>query len=566
MNNSLKKKLFIISFLFLSCTAAYRGVADNDFVNIDDDVYITDNPVVKRGLTVDGMKWAFTTNHGNFLHPVTWLSHMTDYTLFGAAPRGHHIMALFVHIINSVLLFILLCKMTGAVWRSGFVSILFALHPLHVESVAWAAERKDLLCALFWNLTILAYVRYIEKPGIKEYLAVIAFFIFGLLSKPMIVTLPIVLLLLDIWPLERYRKRLKNGYKGAGLIIEKIPLLILSLVFSFQVVLSQSKGGALKSLDLFPMDARMSNALISYIEYIKKMIFPFNLAVFYPHPEKAYPLQAALSALFLISVTVIALKKITDKPFLTVGWLWFLITLFPVIGFIQVGGHAMADRYTYISLTGLFIVLGWAVPDRVVKGRINAFILCCVVCSVIVLSMLGAMNQVKYWKNSISLFAHAVSVTELNYLAHGNLGLALYDAGDMQGALRHYEEALKIRPDSIETNNNLGLLLMNFNKWDEAVTRFEKVLSLKPDYGKAHNNLGMALAANGVMDGAISRFRQAIIINNDNNEAHYNLAIALEIEGDRKGAIKHLREVLRIEPGDQEAALRLNALLRAWNR
>jgi hypothetical protein len=365
-------KIIICILLTLSTFAVYWQVQDHDFINFDDDVYITNNLNVQAGLTIESVKWAFTTSHPPYWHPVTWLSHMLDYQLYGLNPKGHYLTNLFLHITSVLILFIVLLRMTGKLWQSGFVAAMFAFHPLNVESVAWLAERKNILSTLFWLMTMWAYTHYAEKPTIKRYSLVFLFFTLGLMSKPMLVTLPFVLLLLDYWPLRRFKfrqersrdeileKNIANKSEVFRLVLEKVPLFLLTIGLSIVTFYTQKMAGAVRSLDLFSLETRFTNAMFSYLEYLQKMIWPSGLSILYPHPGNALPAwQGIVCGMVLVGITIISIRLIRKTPYFAVGWFWYLGTLIPVIGIVQVGGQAMADRFTYIPLIGIFIVIAW---------------------------------------------------------------------------------------------------------------------------------------------------------------------------------------------------------------
>ena len=382
----LRRDVLVCLFLIITTFAVYWQVHNHDFINLDDDLYITENDQVQKGLSRESVVWAFTTTHAANWHPLTWLSHMVDFQLYGLNPKGHHLTNVFFHLLNTLLLFFVLQRMTGALWRSGFVAALFALHPLHVESVAWVAERKDVLSTLFWLLTIWAYTWYVERPRRTRYLLTLLTFTLGLMAKPMLVTLPFVLLLLDYWPLGRFQVgQLDTALSAPGqaslstrsvwsqtlrLIWEKAPFFALAAASSIVTFLVQKGGGAVRPWERFPITIRIANGLVSYVKYMGKMIWPSDLAVFYPHPGASLPIwQAVAAGLLLLSISIAAIRLAKNHPYLAVGWLWYLGTLVPIIGFVQVGGQALADRYTYVSLIGLFIIIAWGVSDIVAKWR-----------------------------------------------------------------------------------------------------------------------------------------------------------------------------------------------------
>lgn len=449
--------------LIVATLAVFQQLPEYDFVNIDDYYYVTENVHVTRGLTREGIIWAFTTLHANNWHPLTWLSHMLDCQLFGLKPGMHHLTNLLLHMANSTLLLLVLKRMTGALWRSAFAAALFALHPLHVESVAWVAERKDVLSTLFWLLTVWGYAGYVEYPGRNRYLLVLLFFALGLMAKPMLVTLPFILLLLDYWPLGRV-KLWESREGGSGgiqrssalhLVREKIPFFALTLASGIVTVVAQYKGGAVRSLNLLPLDVRIANALVSYVGYIGKMIWPQHLAIFYPHPGALPTWQVVGAGLLLLSLSIILLRAAGRFPYLGVGWLWYLGTLVPVIGLVQVGDQAMADRYTYVPLIGLFVLIAWGIPDLMARWRYRQIALTISAVIVVFCCTVSTWSHVKHWRNGTALFTHAVNVTADNALAHDGLGFALARQGRLDEAIAHYSEALRIKPGYAKARYNL---------------------------------------------------------------------------------------------------------------
>jgi tetratricopeptide (TPR) repeat protein len=529
-------------FLIVGTLTVFWQVQHHDFIELDDRVYVTDNDHVQAGLTKEGVVWAFTTFHAANWHPLTWLSHMLDCQLFGVRPGMHHLTNLLIHIANSILLLLVLNTMTGALWRSAFVAALFALHPLHVESVAWVSERKDVLSTLFWLLTMWGYARYVDHPGLNRYLMVLLLFALGLMAKPMLVTLPFVLLLLDYWPFGRVqlRQSSKGSYTEAQgssafhLVLEKAPLFALAAVSSVLTLLAQYKAGALKTLDIIPVEFRSANALVSYMSYIGKMIWPHNLAVFYPHPGMVPMWQAVGAGLFLVCLSILFVIPVGAGrrfPYLTVGWLWYLGTLVPVIGLVQVGSQAMADRYTYIPLIGLFIMISWSSYDFV-RGWRNTRVVLAISTGVVLLALMACTwVQVGLWKNSTTLFKHAFNVTDNNYKAHNLMGIALERQGRLKEALRQYSEALRIKSDYPEAYYNTGNVLMRQKRLKEALRQYSEALRIKPEYPEAHNNMGVALARQGRLKEAINHFYAALRIKPDFSDAHDNLGVALAQQG-----------------------------------
>ena len=604
-------------FLVLATLTVYWQVGNYEFVNLDDDQYIVENSHVQKGLTSESVTWAFTTNHMANWHPLTWLSHMLDFQLYGLNPKGHHLANVVFHLLNTLLLFLVLQRMTGGLWRSGLVAALFALHPLHVESVAWVAERKDVLSTLFWILTLWAYLGYVKRPGVKRYLLTLVPFALGLMAKPMLVTLPFVMLLLDYWPLERIQLGQSFlGHTGQShpsiiakkprtqvfrLLMEKTPFFALAAVSSVVTFIVQKSGGAVVALEVYPLNIRIANAMLAYVSYIVKMIWPQNLAVFYPHLGQSLPMwQAVLAGLMLAVISVLVIRVGRRYPYLPVGWLWYVGTLVPVIGLVQVGAQAMADRYTYVPLIGLFIMVAWGVPDLVGSWRYAKPALTVAAASLLVALMVCTSFQVKHWKNSLSLFEHALRVTinnsqihnnlanvltqkgmlqeaithytkaleiSPNYAdAHTNLGVALAKQGRLEDAIKHYSAALRIKPKSPETHNNLGVALYSQGDVLGAIENYMTAVQLKPDYAEAHNNLGNGLAQQGRLAEAKVHYAKALTIRADYPEAHNNLGVALARQGKFHEAINHFTEALRLKDDYAQARANLKLALEEVRR
>jgi Tfp pilus assembly protein PilF len=556
----------ICLFLIMVTLVAFGQVKHNKFINLDDDLYVTDNPHVKEGLTFKGVLWAFTTMYSGYWHPMTWLSHLFVYDLFGLNPVGHHIANLLFHVANTLLLFLLFQRMTAALWRSGFVAALFALHPLHVESVAWVAERKDVLCAFFWMLTMWAYISYVGKPKFHRYLLVVLCFILALLSKPMAVTLPFVLLLLDYWPLGRLQfVKLKNDDRQRTsifrLISEKVSLFFITAVLSWLTILATSKSGAVATIGKLPLEIRIGNALISYVMYISKMLWPQGLAVLYPHPI-ILPLWEVVGAtLLLVVMTVLVIRVGWKRPYYMVGWFWYLGTLVPVMGLVQVGVQAMADRFTYLPLIGLFIMIAYGVPDLLTGWRYRRVVLITSASLVLLILMITTRSQVKLWQNSITVFNHTLQVTKDNSIIHNNLGVTLARQGKDQEAIFHYKKALEITSNYADAHYNLGSLLARQGKEQEAVTQFIETLRIKPDYAQAHNHLGLILAKQGKIQEALAHLVEAVRLNPNYSEAHFNFGIVLLRQRRIEEAIAHFNQVLRINPNDDRVYQNLGVVL-----
>ena len=528
--------------LVIVTLAVYWQVLNHDFVDFDDDIYVTENPHVQKGLTIEGIKWAFTTTHAANWHPLTWLSHMLDCEIFGLNPSGHHLTNLLLHLGNTLLLFFILEQMTGTLWRSAFVAALFALHPLHVESVAWVAERKDVLVTFGGMLSLLAYQRYVQQHRLISYLLILIFLSLGLMAKPMLATFPFLFLLLDFWPLKRFQwctDRLCKGEKGTALAVrnslqlirEKVPLLVPVVISSIITFKAQLSSGAVSSLDAFSLKVRVANAFVSYASYVVKAIWPVHLGVFYPHPGDLLPCwQAVGSAVLVAAACFGAIRVSTRYPYVLVGLFWYFGTLIPVIGLVQVGEQAMADRYTYIPLIGLFIIVAWGVPKLSSGLARRKKWLAAAATVLISILMVLTWQQVQYWKNSITLFEHSIKVTSNNYKLHYNLGVALVKEGRIDEAVGHYSEALRIQPDSLNAHYNLGNVLARQGRIDEAIAHYLKVLRINPDYAAAHTNLGIALIGKKKFERTIYHFQEALRITPDDINAKNNLKNAL---GDR---------------------------------
>jgi tetratricopeptide (TPR) repeat protein len=548
----------VICFVLILVTfATFYPVINHDFIDYDDNDYVTENPHVKAGLTLDGVIWAFTAGHSGNWHPLTWLSHMLDCELFGTKAGRHHLMSLLIHIINTVLLFVVLRKMTGALWPSAFVAAAFALHPLHVESVAWIAERKDILSGLFWILTMAAYLQYVKRPGKVKYMLTGVVFALGLMAKPMLVTLPFVLLLLDFWPLERFHWRSFHRLVG-----EKAPLFVLSAISSVVTFVVQQRTGAVARIEQVALDGRAANAFISYVAYIVKMIWPSRLAVFYPYPAGKISIWlAVLAALFTIGISIFVICLARNRKYLLVGWFWYIGVLVPVIGLIQVGGQARADRYTYLPSVGIFIIAAWGAAELLDKRRYRKTILSVSAGLVICAMLLCTRIQVRHWKNSFTLFRHAVEVTENNYVGHTGLGKALRAQGKVDEAINQYHQALRTKPDYAITHYNLGNALLVQGKVEEAINEYRQAVHIEPNYAAAHTNLGGTLAMKREFDEAIACFRQVVQLEPNEARNHYNLGHALELKGSIDEAINEYGRALEINPNHSNARARLEAAL-----
>lgn len=560
-------KLLIILLLIIMTIAAYWQLTECDFISFDDNLYVTENRQVQSGITIEGIIWAFTTFHAGNWHPLTWLSHMVDCQLYGLNPMGHHWTNLLFHMANTLLIFFIFQKITEAIWKSAFVATLFALHPLHVESVAWVAERKDVLSTFFGLLMIVAYYHYVNKPSITKYIFIILFLSLGLMAKPMLVTMPFVLLLLDLWPLKRLNLSLNQPPGQTSnlipLIQEKIPLFILATISISLTFLAQQSSGAVQSLELIPINYRIANALIAYSGYFIKAIWPQYLSVFYPHLGINQPVWKVVSStLFLIGTCFGAIRASKKYPYMLVGLLWYIITLLPVIGLIQVGAQSMADRYTYIPLTGLFVIFTWGMHDLLSKNEkyLNSILSLSAVIIISALSLIS-FNQVKHWKNSTALFENAINVTDDNWLAHNNLGAELYNKEKLDESVFHFQKALKIKPLYFSALYNLGKAYHKKDKLDKATFYYNNALKIKPEHEDTHNNLANLLFAQGRLDEAATRYNLILKINSDNADVHNNLGYLLITQEKHKEALLHFNEALRINPEHADAHYNLGLLM-----
>jgi tetratricopeptide (TPR) repeat protein len=565
------RRTFVVVALLLSLitVVVYWQVQNHDFVNYDDHLYVTENWRVQAGLNWDNIVSAFSQIHDANWHPLVLLSHMLDCDVFGLRAGGHHLTNVIFHLTNTLLLFLVLNKATGAIWRSAFVAALFAVHPSHVESVAWVSERKDVLSTLFWVLSMWTYVRYTRLPTVNRYLLTLLCFSAGLMAKPMLVTLPFVLLLLDYWPLRRfelpwlqrggYEKGIGIGLFGRGkigilpLLVEKLPLLVLSAGACAITFVAQKAGGAMGSLDEYSLGTRLGNSVLAYVSYVGKTFWPKGLAVFYPYPA-AVSLWKALGAGFLLLFISAAVIRVARRcPYLVVGWLWYIGTLIPVIGLVQVGAQSMADRYTYIPAIGLFVMVAWGIWDIVGDQKYAKVAVGAVSALVVLVLAYGTTLQVSHWKDSVALFQRALAVTENNPVAHNNYGLALEERGNLDEAVFHYRAALQIKPDFSEVHNNLASALEE--KEDSVGARFHysQAIRMWPDFAEAHNNFAGILKTAGELDEATSHYFEALRINPNFAEAHNNLAVLLAEQGDLDKAVVHYFEALRIRPVFAEA-------------
>lgn len=503
---------------------SYWPVRHYGFVRYDDPDYVSENPHIKQGLTWHAVSWSLTSGYASNWHPLTWVSHMVDVQLFGVNAGAHHVTNVVLHLVTTLLLFLALARMTGAVWRSVFVAGLFALHPLHVESVAWIAERKDVLSALCWMATILAYVGYARDPRLRRYLLVAACFALGLMAKPMVVTLPFVLLLLDFWPLRRLS--FAGGHQTLrALLVEKIPLFALSVASSVITFAVQREGGSVAPVTRLPLLNRVENAVISYVAYLEKAVWPSHLAIYYPYPKSFSILLVMGCALLLAAISAVAILRARRYPYVAVGWFWYLGTLVPVIGLVQVGAQARADRYTYIPLIGIFLIVAWGIPDLLRRWSLHKFAIAVAGAGILALSAFASTVQVRHWASNSELWTHAIDVTTDNDVAHNNLGPDLAAAGKLDEAVAHFREAIRINPTYADAHSNLGLALASQRRLGEAVLHYREAIRLFPGHARAHANLAVALQALGRTDDAIRELEAALKLNPDNARVRAALAI-----------------------------------------
>lgn len=588
----------------------------------DDPENVSMNVRVQQGLSLDNVRWALTTTYANFRMPLVWLSFMVDREIVGVlSARGialgqdnagvYHLTNVLLHIVNTLLIFVVFGRMTGHRWRSAFVAALFAIHPLHVEPVAWATSRKDVLSGMFWMLTMLAYLHYARGPGAARYLVLLGVFVLALMAKPMVVTLPLALLLIDYWPLGRLAPSVFSPQPPTGSVLrsplssllEKLPLLALTAIASLFAYSAQEQGGALGPTETFPLGVRIPNAIVSYVAYVGQTLWPSRMIPFYPHPEKTLPEALVVAcALGLLLVTYLVFRARRDKPYLLVGWLWFVVTLVPVIGLVQVGNHAKADRYTYIPLVGLFAMAAWGLPQLAGRWKRGTAALTVLACAAIVVLSLVAHRQASYWRDDFTLFEHTLRVSPGNPVAHNDLGIALLKQGKPRESIGHFKKALEAWPGYATAYNNIGVALEGLGRleeatdyyrtairvaphdtdpcvhsnlgrtlgkrgvFDEAIMEFGKALRISPEFPGTHNDLGHALELQGKAAEAERCFRREIRLVPDNGDAHYNLGRIYLRRGQIDQAIHHLTSAVRLSPALGDAHIQLANALAAGGR
>ncbi len=562
-------KTWIAAGLAVAVLLVYWQTGQFDFIrSYDDREYVVENPHIRDGVTVQGIGWALTTFYAANWHPVTWLSHMLDVNLFGMDPGGHHLTNVFLHLLNTLLLFFLLQRMTAATWRSAVVAALFALHPLHVESVAMVAERKDLLSTLFWLLTLHCYIRYAARRSRGWYGLALGCFSIGLLAKSMVVSLPVVLLLLDYWPLQRWRPAAAATVTEPpprigipSLIAEKLPFFLLAAATGVMTLLAQHSLGATGSMAVYPFLHRLANASISYVAYLVKTVWPHALVAFYPYRDTIAAWQWLGAVGLLVAATAAAVAVGGKRRYVVCGWLWYLVTLLPVIGLVQVGAQAMADRYTYIPLMGFFIMVVWALHDAAIGLRVKPAAVASATAALLLITGGLAWMQTGTWRDSVRLFQHAAAHTAGNWVAHNNLGSALARRGQPEAALVHYQTALQISPAYADARYNLAATFSELGRHAEAIDQYRRVLAISPEHVGALNNLCGELVAAGKLEEGVANCRKAVAIDPDFANAYNNLAVALARMDRRPEAIDYYRQALALEPDNPQAHLALGKLL-----
>jgi Tfp pilus assembly protein PilF len=558
----------VIGLLIALGMAVFWPVVTYDFVNITDDLYVYENNLVTRGVTLDGLVTAFTSLQLAFWHPLTLVSLMIDREVFGPGPGGFHLTSLLLHLLNTVFLFAVLRRMTGTLWRGALVAALFTVHPLHVEPVAWISERKEVLSAFFWMMTLLAYRRYVERPRPGRYAVLFLALTAGLMAKTMLVTVPFLLLVLDWWPLGRFlpgRPEGKAVHRFRRIVMEKIPLLVPVAVVSWLSIKAQEVFGALGPVSELPVVARFLNVPLAYVDYLGKLLWPFKLAPFYPHPGPPQSLVTPLACLaVLLTITVFVAKDHRRYPFAGCGWMWFLGTLVPVIGLVQIGSHLVADRNTYIPYIGLFIVIIWG-GDALVRKKGMAWTSAAAGAAVIVLACLSvvASSQVRVWKNSITLYTHTMRVSPSNWLAMNNLGFVMEEEGKLAEAEALYAASVASHPRHARHQANYGRVLAIRDRIPEAIERFRIAVSLEPEVALYHYNLGVLLAKAAKAEEAKAEYRRALEIEPGNAKAWYNLGVILLEEGKTAEAAEAFRSSIRFEPGFAPAYSNLGNALEA---
>ena len=551
-----KQVRLIIVFLIIASCATFGRIGANDFINFDDNLYITENVHVQSGFSVKNILWAFTTVHHSYWHPLTWLSHMLDWSLFGSNAAGHHLVSLLLHIGAVILLFLFLYKTTHRLWPSAFAAAFFALHPLRVESVAWAAERKDVLSMFFAMATLYTYAFYVENRKISKYLLCLILFALALMSKPMMVTLPFVLLLLDYWPLKRLDSLSTANndlLKKAGrLLSEKIPFFMLTIAVSAIAFWAQNKVGAMVTMENISFIERLSNAVVSYGNYLGKIFWPVNLAVFYPFEHSLPGREILISAFILIIITAAVLCFIRELPFLFTGWFLYLGTLIPVIGLVQVGDQAMADRYTYLPSIGIAVMLSWGIPLFFPRAEIRKKILFPAATIIIILLMMLTWRQCGFWENSMTISRHTLKATKNNYKMHHNMGTSFFKEGRIKEAFYHFNKAIRINPNNLSYNSR-GDIFARMGRYRQALDDFNKAIALNPRDAYGYYNRGLTYEKLGLYSPAIADFTRAILLKSDDINAYNNRGIVYARMGQLDRAVGDFSKAIAIKPHYSQA-------------
>ncbi len=551
---------FAVLLLVVAVLALFWPVRDYRFINFDDPEYAADNPQVREGLSLRSMVWALTATSTANWHPLTWLSHLADGQLFGQKPGGHHLVNVLFHAAGTLLLFLVWRGLTGACWPSLLVAALFGLHPLHVESVAWVSERKDVLSGFFWMLTMAAYLHQVRRPSPGRMLLTAACLALGLMAKPMLVTLPLVLLLLDWWPLGRFPRRAGEWPRVTGrLLLDKAPLFLLAAASGIITFLVQRQGGAVASIHKLTLSSRLAHAAVAYLWYAVKMVWPAHLGIIYLHPVVPPPAwQTLAGAGFLLAGTIAALRWGSRRPFLLTGWLWYAVTLLPVIGLVQVGNQAVADRYSYLTLIGLFVMIAWGGGELAASSRTARLATAGAAVAVVLTLGLAARHQLGYWKDSETLFGRAVALSGDNWLARNSLGMAFGEQERLPEAEAELREAVRLEPRFALAHYNLGVTYLKMGKPREAQGALARAIEIRPDYTEAHYNLGVAFLNLGRIEEAMEEYREAIRLQPDLGPAHFALGYVQATRGERAAALGEYEILRRLDP---ESAGRLRGFI-----
>ena len=550
----------VCGVLALSTLFVYAQVRSHSFVSYDDPLYIQ-NPAVMRGLSLQSLWWALTSGLTPYWHPLTWLTHMLDYQLWGANAGAHLFVNALMHAASAVLLFAVLQRMSGALWPSAFVAAVFALHPLRVESVAWVAERKDVLSTLFWVLTMWAYALYAERPTWRRYAVLAVTYALGLMAKPMLVTLPLALLLLDVWPLRRVRLEAGQRDVALRLFLEKVPLLGLAAISSAITIVNQRAAGALSPVEFLSLGQRVSNALVSYVSYLGMLVWPVDLAVLYPHRVTlpVWEIGAAVAVLLLVSALALWMSR--RFPYVLVGWLWYVGTLVPVIGLMQAGEQALADRFTYVPMIGILMIIAWGVPDLLAQWKQRQTALAAAACAAVIACTALSWVQLQYWKDSETLYRRALAVTTRNAAMYNNLGLLMMERGNLPEAETQFRSALEVRPTHAKAHTNLALILSRKGDAAGAAQHSRQAVQLAPLLPEVRSNLGQVLQSQGDLTGAEAEYREALRLSPNNGELQYNLGVLFMAQRRFDDAIGAFQQALRLAPNLVEARNNLAAAL-----